>query len=159
MALALASDTTRIASLMFGNAVSSRNFSFLDGVSGGFHPLSHHENKEEAMAQYQLINRWHVERLAGLLRRLEARTEGEGTLLDRTLVFYGSGLRDGNRHDPTDLPILLVGGQGAGVASGAHLRFPKHTKLCHLYVSMLNAFGIPTERFGDAQGPLPGVLA
>ena len=159
MALALASDTTRIASLMFGNAVSSRNFSFLDGVSGGFHPLSHHENKEEAMAQYQLINRWHVERLAGLLRRLEARTEGEGTLLDRTLVFYGSGLRDGNRHDPNDLPILLVGGQGAGVASGAHLRFPKHTKLCHLYVSMLNAFGIPTERFGDAQGPLPGVLA
>jgi hypothetical protein len=159
IALAIASDTTRIASLMFGNAVSGRDFSFLDGVDGGFHPISHHENKAEQQAKYQRINRWHVERLAGLLRRLDQRQEEDGTLLDRTLVFYGSGLRDGNRHDPNDLPILLAGGQGAGIARGAHLRFEKHTKLCHLYVSMLSAFGIPTESFGDAEGPLPGVLA
>lgn len=159
IALAVASDTTRLASLMFGNAVSGRDFSFLDGVEGGFHPLSHHEDDETKMKQYQLINRWHVERLAGLLRRLDAQQEGDGTLLDRTMVFYGSGLRDGNKHDPNDLPILLAGGQGAGIAAGAHLRFPKHTKLCHLYVSMLTAFGVSAEGFGDAQGPLPGVLA
>ncbi|MFT4541743.1 MAG: hypothetical protein ACI841_005344 [Planctomycetota bacterium] len=159
MALALATDATRIASLMFGNAVSGRNFSFLDGVDGGFHPISHHEDKPEQQRKYQLINRWHVERLAGLLRRLDERQEAGGSLLDRTLVFYGSGLRDGNRHDPNNLPILLAGGQAAGIARGAHLRFPQHTKLCHLYVSMLNAFGVPTERFGDAEGPLAGVLA
>lgn len=159
IALAITTDTTRIASLMFGNAVSSRDFTFLEGVNGGFHPISHHENKPEQQARYQRINRWHIERLAGLLRRLDERQEAEGSVLDRTLVFFGSGLRDGNRHDPNDLPILLAGGQGAGVAAGAHLRFPKHTKLCRLYVSMLTAFGIPTERFGDAQSPLPGVLA
>ena len=159
IALAIASDATRIASLMFGNAVSGRDFSFLEGVDGGFHPISHHENRPEQQEKYRLINRWHVERLAGLLRRLEEQEEGGESLLDRTMVFYGSGLRDGNRHDPNNLPIVLAGGQGAGLSRGAHLRFPKHTKLCHLYVSMLNAFGVPTERFGDAEGPLPGVIA
>ena len=158
IALAVASDTTRLASLMFGNAVSGRDFSFLDGVEGGFHPLSHHENDPKSMAQYQLINRWHVERMAGLLRRLDAQSEGGRSLLENTLVFFGSGLRDGNRHDPKDLPILLAGGQAAGIAGGAHLRFPKCTPLCQLYVSMLTAFGLPTDRFGDAEGPLPGVL-
>ncbi len=159
IALAIAGNATRVASLMFGNAVSGRDFSFLDGVDGGFHPLSHHKNEAKSMEQYQRINRWHVERLAGLMRRLDERQEGDASLLDRTLIFYGSGLRDGDKHDPNDLPILLAGGQAAGVASGAHLRFPKHTPLCHLYVSMLNAFGLQTERFGDAEGPLPGVLA
>jgi hypothetical protein len=159
IALAVASDTTRIATLMFGNAVSNRDFTFLDGVEGGFHSHSHHQRKPAAMEQYQLINKWHVERLAGLLRRLDERKEDGQSLLDRTLVFYGSGLRDGDKHDPKDLPILLAGGQGLGVAQGAHLRFPKRTPLCQLYVSMLNAFGLPTEQFGDAQKALPGVLA
>lgn len=159
IALAVATDTTRVASLMFGNAVSNTNFSFLEGVQGGFHSLSHHENDPGKQAQYQLINRWHIERMAGLLERLEGREEGEGSMLDSTLVFFGSGLRDGNRHDPNNLPILLAGGQGAGIAGGGHLRFPEHTKLCHLYVAMLTAFGVPTERFGDAEGALEGVLA
>lgn len=157
IALAIETDATRVASLMFGNAVSNLNFSFLDGVEGGHHTLSHHENDPGRMDQYQRINRWHVEQLASLLDRLEAKTEGDGSLLDRTLVFFGSGLRDGNRHDPNDLPIVVAGGQGAGLASGAHLRFPMHTKLCHLYVSLLNAAGVPTASFGDAEGELAGV--
>jgi hypothetical protein len=159
IALAIETDATRIASLMFGNAVSGRDFSFLEGVEGGHHHYSHHENDPAKQAPYQLINRWHVERLAGLLDRLAARPEGDGDLLDRTMVFFGSGLRDGNRHDPNDLPIVLAGGQGLGLAQGTHLRFPKHTRLCHLYVSMLNAYGVETETFGDARGGLAGVLA
>lgn len=159
IALAIQTDATRIASLMFGNAVSGRDFSFLEGVGGGHHHYSHHENTAPKQAAYQRINRWHVERMAGLLDRLRARSEGDGDLLERTMVFFGSGLGDGNRHDPNDLPILLAGGQGLGVASGTHLRFAKHTPLCHLYVSMLRAFGVEAESFGDARGGLEGVLA
>jgi len=158
IALALQADATRIASLMFGNAVSNRDFSFLEGVAGGHHHYSHHENDAKKKDAYQRINRWHVERVAGLLDRLASRREGDGDLLDRTLVFFGSGLRDGNRHDPSDLPILLAGGQGLGVRGGAHLRYPKHTPLCRLYVSMLDAFGLETASFGDAEGGLDGVL-
>lgn len=158
IALAIEADATRIASLMFGNAVGGTSFSFLEGVEGGHHHLSHHEKDPAKMDQYQRINRWHVERMAGLLDRLAGRRELDGDLLDRTLVFFGSGLRDGNKHDPNNLPILLAGGQALGVASGAHRRYPKHTPLCRLYVSMLRAFGLEVDAFGDAESALPEVL-
>ena len=158
IALAFETDSTRVASLMFGNAVGGTNFSFLDGVEGGHHHLSHHERDPSKMDQYQRINRWHVERMAGLLDRLSGRREGDGDLLGRTMVFFGSGLRDGDRHDPNDLPILLAGGQALGVAAGAHRRYSKGTPLCSLYVSMLRAFGMSCDSFGDAGAPLADVL-
>lgn len=158
IALAIETDSTRVASLMFGNAVGGTNFSFLDGVEGGHHHLSHHEKDPSKMDQYQRINRWHVERMAGLLDRLSGKRELGGDLLDRTMVFFGSGLRDGDRHDPNDLPILLAGGQALGVAPGEHRRYRKGTPLCGLYISMLKAFGLPAGSFGDADQPLAGVL-
>lgn len=157
--LAFQSDTTRIATFMFGNAVSNRDFSFLEGVTGGHHHLSHHENKEEKWQPYRRINRWHVAQLARMLEKMRAVVEPDGsTLLDHVMVFLGSGIRDGNAHAPHDLPVLLCGGGGGHLRSGRHLRFEKHTPLCHLYVAMLQAFGIECSRFGDADGPLPGVL-
>ncbi|MBJ21537.1 MAG: hypothetical protein CL933_19180 [Deltaproteobacteria bacterium] len=158
IALAIEADSTRVASLMFGNAVGGTNFSFIDGVEGGHHHLSHHEKDPSKMDQYQRINRWHVARMAGLLDRLSVKRELDGDLLDRTMVFLGSGLRDGDRHDPNDLPILLAGGQALGVAAGEHRRYRKNTPLCELYISMLKAFGVPTSTFGDAEQPLRGVL-
>jgi hypothetical protein len=110
------------------------------------------------MGQYQRINRWHVERMAGLLDRLAARSELDGDLLDRTMVFFGSGLRDGNRHGSNNLPILLAGGQGLGVASGEHRRYPHNTPLCQVYVSMLGAFGMEVDGFGDATSGLDGLM-
>ncbi|MGA1608874.1 MAG: DUF1552 domain-containing protein [Planctomycetota bacterium] len=151
--LAFRSDTTRIVTFMYGNAVSGRDFSFLDGVSGGHHPLSHHENDPDKKAQYQRINRWFVQSFADLCTRLRAVPEGDDSnLFDRTMLFFGSGIQDGNRHDPNDLPILLAGGSGWGIRHQGHLRKRRHTPLCNLYATLLDAFGAPVDQFGDSDG-------
>ena len=159
IALAFQSDSTRVATFLFGNEVSNQNFAFVDGVSGAHHSLSHHENKAENLRQYQLINRWHIEQYAYLLRKLRDMKEGESTVLDNSMILFGAGIRDGNKHDPHNLPVLLAGKAGGRLASGQHLSYEKDTPLSNLYVSMLDAFGTPVERFADSTGRLAGVLA
>ncbi len=159
IALAFQTDTTRVCTFMFGNAVSGRNFSFLEGVSGGHHDTSHHQNEEDKLTAYQIINRWHVSQYAYLLNKLRGMQEHEGTVLDNSMILYGSGLRDGNSHSPHNLPILVGGRAGGRLASGRHLSYSRDTPLANLYVSLLQAFGCNTERFADSTGPLPGVLA
>lgn len=159
VALAFQSDSTRVCTFMFGNAVSNQNFSFLDGVRGGHHSLSHHQRDADKLRQYQLINRWHVEQYAYLLKKLRETKEAEASLLDNSMILFGSGLRDGNRHDPHNLPLLLAGRGGGRLAGGRHLVYTNDTPLSNLYVSMLEAFGAPVERFADSTGPLSGVLA
>lgn len=158
IALGFQTDTTRIASFLFGNSVSGQNFSFLDGVEGGHHSMSHHQNDEEKLRQYQLINRWHVEQYAYLLQRLSEMQEGESTVLDNSMIMFASGLRDGNSHNPHNLPILLGGRGGGRIDAGQHLVYSEDSPLANLYVSMLDAFGTPVERFADSTGPLPGLL-
>jgi len=159
LALAFQSDTTRIGTFMFGNAVSGRNFSFVDGVKGGHHDISHHQKNEDKLRMYQLINRWHIEQYAYLLSKLRGMQEGEGTVLDNSMILFGAGLRDGDAHSPHNLPLVLGGRGGGRIASGQHLVYDKDTALSNLYVSMLDAFGTPVEQFADSSGPLPGVLA
>jgi hypothetical protein len=159
MALAFQSDTTRICTFMFGNAVSGRNFSFLDGVKGGHHDISHHQKNEEKLQMYYLINKWHIEQYAYLLRKLQNMPEGEGTVLDNSMILFGAGLRDGDAHSPHNLPLVLGGKGGGRLATGQHLVYEKDSTLANLYVSMLDAFGTPVERFADSTGPLKGVLA
>jgi hypothetical protein len=144
---------------MFGNSVSNKNFSFVDGVKGSHHSLSHHQNEEDKLRQYERINRWHIEQYAYLLGKLRSVREGERSLLDNTMVLFGSDLRDGNKHDPKNLPIVVAGRAGGRLATGRHLKCSNDTPLANLYVSMLQAFGTPVERFADSTGPLPGVLA
>lgn len=158
MALAFQSDTTRISTFMFGNAVSNVSFRFLEGVSAGHHDVSHHQNDPDKLRQYQLINRWHVEQFAYLLRRLREMKEGESTVLDNSMVVFASALSDGNRHDPHKLPILLGGRGGGRIDSGQHLVYAEDSQLSNLYFSMLDAFGTPVERFADSTGPLAGLL-
>ena len=158
MALGFQSDTTRIATFIFGNEVSNQNFSFLDGVKGGHHSLSHHEKNPENLRQYQLINRWHVAQYAYLLSKLRSMKEGSGSVLDNSVILFGSGFRDGNKHDPHNLPILLGGRGGGRLAAGQHLSYSPDTPLSNLYVSLLDILGAPVERFADSTGPLPGVL-
>lgn len=152
--LAFWTDATRVASFMYANDVSGQNFSFLDGVQGGHHDISHHENNANKIAQYQRINRWHVSTFAAMLERLKEIREGEGTLLDNCLILFGCGMSDGNAHDPNDLPILLGGRGGGAVKPGRHIRCPKHTPLCNLHLSLLHAFGVDATSFGDSSGPL-----
>ena len=158
VALAFRSDTTRVATFMFGNAVSNQNFRFLEGVTGAHHEISHHSNDAGKLQQYQLINRWHVEQYGYLLNKLREAKEGESSLLDNSMVMFCSALRDGNKHEPHNLPIVVAGRAGSRLATGQHLVYTKDTPASNLYVSMLNAFGTPVERFADSTGPLRGVL-
>jgi hypothetical protein len=157
MVLAFWSDSTRISTFMFGNAVSNKNFSFLEGVKGAHHEMSHHENKPEKLEQYKLINTWHLAQTAYMLEKMESIREAERTLLDNSMVLFGAGMRDGNAHDPHNLPLVLAGRGGGTIASGRHLVYSKNTPLCNLYQSMLARMGAPVERFSDSTGELVGL--
>lgn len=159
LVLAFWTDSTRVATFMFGNEVSGKNFSFLDGVSGGHHEISHHENDPAKLEQYKRINLWHMRQYAYLLQRMKGIREGSGTLLDNAMVMLGSGMKDGNAHRPENLPILLAGRGGGTITPGRHLVFEKKTPLCNLYRSLLVRMGTPVSAFGDSTGELPGLLA
>jgi hypothetical protein len=157
--LAFQTDITRISTFMFGNSVSNINFSFLPEVHDAHHSLSHHQHEADKLRQYELIARWHMEQMAYLLGRLRSIQEGESNLLDSSMVLFGSDLRDGNSHNPHNLPIVVAGKAGGRLRSGLHLEYPKDTPLCNLYLSMLHALDLPLSAFSDSTGPLDGVLA
>ena len=155
MVLSFWTDSTRVASFMFANDVSGRNFSHIvDGVHGGHHEISHHENDPKKIEQYKLINRWHVEQFAKVLEKMRSIKEGEGTLLDHSMVLFGSSFSDGNRHDPANLPLILAGRGGGAIKPGRHIASPGGTPLCNLYASMLDNMGVGVPRFGDSKGKL-----
>jgi len=158
IAVAFQSDTTRVSTFMFGNAVSNVSFRFLEGVSAGHHDVSHHAKEADKLRQYQLINKWHIEQYGYLLRKLDSMKEGDSTVLDNSMVLFSSALSDGNSHNPHNLPLVLGGRGGGRIDSGQHLSYGVDSPLANLYVSVLDAFGAPVERFADSTGPLPGVL-
>jgi len=157
MALAFWTDTTRISTFMFGNAVSGRSFAFLGAGFGGHHETSHHENKAEKLAMYQRINQWHVEQYAYLLGKLRSIKEGSGTLLDNCMISFGAGMHDGNAHSPKNLPLILAGRGGGTIATGRHVSYSKGTPLANLWQGMLKRVGTPVERFADSTGELAGL--
>ena len=153
--LSFRTDMTRVATLMLGSGGSNQSFSFLDGVKGEHHELSHHENNADKIAQYQKINQWYVGQFVAFIQRLKAIPEGQGTLLDNCMVLFGSGMSDGNRHDPDNLPILLAGRAGGLLGPGEHIAASSGSvPLCNLYLSMLDRMGVKLDRFGDSTGRL-----
>ncbi len=149
MVIALKCDLTRVASFMFANGFSERHYAFL-GVTEGHHALSHHSDKPEAIAQLELIDRWEVVQLAYLLEKLAAVEEADGsTLLDNTLVYWSSEMSDGNSHDHFGIPVILAGGGASLIKGGRHVVYPDKTPMANLFVSMLQAFGVATDAFGD----------
>ncbi|SFH71356.1 DUF1552 domain-containing protein [Planctomicrobium piriforme] len=157
MVLAFWSDSTRVSTFMFANDVSGRNFSFVDGVKGAHHELSHHEDKAEKIEQYKRINRWHSQQFAHMLEKMRGIQEGQGNLLEHSMILMGCGMSDGNRHDPNNLPILVGGGGNGTLKTGQHIACDKGTPLCNLYLSMLQQMGSPADSFGDSTGPLAGL--
>ena len=157
MVMAFWTDSTRVSTFMFGNEVSGRNFAFLPGVNNSHHELSHHENNEDKMRQYALINQWHIAQYAYLLERLKSIREGSGTLLDNSMILMGGGMKDGNAHSPFNLPIILAGKGGGTLATGRHIIYEEKTAMCGLYLGMLARAGAPVKAFGDMDRELPGL--
>ncbi len=159
MTLAFWSDASRVSSFMFGNSVSDRNFSFLEGVHGNHHSISHHMDKKETLEEYLRISAWHVEQYAYLLGKLKSIKEGDNTLLDNSMIMFTSDLRDGNKHAPKNLPIVLAGKGGGKLKTGQNIVFEKETNLANLYYTMLCAQGINVPGFADSNRTLSEILA
>jgi hypothetical protein len=155
--LAFWTDTTRIGTFMFGDAQSNVDYSFLPGVKGGFHSISHHAEDPDRKAQYGKIIDWHIEQLAYFLKRVKSLDEGGASLLDNSMIMFGASLKDGNRHTVANLPLLLAGRGKGTLRPGRRLRAPEQTPLCNLYVALLNRMGIPEKQFGDSTGALEGL--
>jgi len=155
--LAFWSDSTRIGTFMLGDAQSPVDYSWLSGVKGSFHSLSHHGDVPETRDQYERIVTWNIEQAAYFLNRLKSLDEGGTSLLDNSMVLFGGSIRDGNRHTEENLPLLLAGRGKGAIRTGRRLRAPAKTPLCNLYVSMLHRMGIKVDTFGDSTGPLQGL--
>jgi len=153
MALAFHTDTTRVATFMIAHDGSNRSYPMV-GVNEGHHTLSHHQGKQDKLAKIARINRFHATQFAYFVNRLKSLGEGGGSLLDNSMIVYGSGISDGNRHNNEDLPILLAGKGGGAVSTGVHVRHPRNTPMCNLFLSMMDRVGVRLPRFGDSTGRL-----
>lgn len=152
LVLAFQTDTTRIATFMFANEGSTRPYPFLD-VPEGHHDLSHHGGDPGKHEKIRKINRFHVEEFARMLRLLQEAKEGERSILDNSMIVYGSGISDGDRHNHDDLPVLLAGKGGGTIETGRHVGYSPQP-LNNLYLSMLDRMDVPCDRLGDSTGRL-----
>ncbi len=154
MTLAMQTDSTRILSFMYANAGSNRSYPEV-GVNEGHHASSHHGKSEQKQQNIAKINRFHVDRLSYFLTRLSQVREANGkTLLDNSMVVYGSGISDGDRHNHDDLPIVLAGSGAGRIQTGRHIRYENGTPLCNLYLWMMRQMGAEATHFGDSTGEL-----
>jgi hypothetical protein len=151
--LAFKSEITRISSMMLSRENSNTRYPG-SGVAEGFHNASHHSNEQKNKDQFAVINRYHIGVLKKFFDKLAATEDGDGTLLDHSLVLYGSSLSDANEHNFDPLPVLLMGKAGGRIEGNRHLRFPDHTPLANLHLSLLDKFGIQRDSFGNSTGLL-----
>jgi hypothetical protein len=153
VALSIQSDATRVLSFMYANEGSNRGYPEI-GAPEGHHDLSHHGKNEDKEAKIAKINQYHLSKFAQLVKQLSLIPEGDGSVLDNCMLLYGSGISDGDRHNHDDLPIIVLGRGGGRLAGNQHLKYPKNTPLCNLYLWMLHQMGIQDEQFGDSTGVL-----
>jgi len=152
LTIALQTDTTRVSTFMLAREGSNRSYREI-GVSEGHHGLSHHRNDPALMDKVAAINQHHMEQFSYFLSKLKKTSEGANSLLDQTVVLYGSGISDGNKHNHDDLPVLLAGGSHT-FKTGRHVRYAKNEPVSDLYLSILDAAGVSTDRFGDSESRL-----
>jgi len=153
LALAYQTDLTRISTFMLAREVSSRPYPEI-GVSDSHHPLSHHQDKPENLERLHKVNAYHMQQFANFVEKLATTREGDGTLLDSTVLLYGTAISDSNTHFHDDLPIALIGGRATGITGNRYIRYPKGTPLANLHVTLLDKLGVHVDTFGDATGRL-----
>ena len=144
-------DITRVFSLQLGREQSARTFPWI-GVNEGHHAVSHHQDNPEKIAAIGKINAYHVQLLSYFVEKLAASPDGDGSLLDHSMVLHGSGMSNGNLHDHKNLPLVLVGGGAGRLRGGRHIKFPELTPMANLLLGLLDKAGVPADRFGDSTG-------
>jgi hypothetical protein len=149
--LALRADITRVITFQLGREFHNRSYAFI-GVPDGHHSLSHHQNDPERLLRLSKINTYHISLMAGFLEKLRSTRDGDGTLLDHSLLLYGSGISDSNLHTHTDLPIAVFGGDAGTVKGGRYVQFPltDEVPMANLMLGILDSLGIPLDSLGDS---------
>ena len=153
VALGYQADVTRVFSMIFARELSSRTFASI-GVGEQHHAVSHHRNDPDLIVKKAKIDTYHVQLLSYFLTRLQATQDGNGSLLDHSLILYGGGMGDGNLHRHFDLPCLLAGNLGGKIKTGYHLQYPDNTPMTNLLVTLLDKAGATVDKLGDSTGPL-----
>ena len=151
--LAYQVDLTRVVTFMLGREFSGVTYPQI-GVPDAHHPITHHQQEVEKIAKVAKINHYHVTQFAYLLEKLHSTPDGDGSLLDHTIMMYGTGMGDCNAHDPRNIPLVLAGGRSVQLKGGRHLRYPKETPLANLHLTLLDKLGIHLDRMGDSTGRL-----
>jgi hypothetical protein len=153
MVIAYQTDMTRVVTFMLAREGSNRSYRSI-GIADGHHSVTHHQNDPEKIAKTMKIDELHTRTFAYLVDRMNQTPDGDGTLLDHSMLLYGSSIGDGNVHTHHDLPLVLVGGTSAGIKGDRHIRYPEETPMNNLLLSMLSKAGVPVEHLGDATGQL-----
>jgi hypothetical protein len=151
MALAFQANLTRVASFMLAAEVSNQPYNFI-GISDAFHPLSHHQNNPQKLDRLAKVQAYHTQVFAKFIKRMSETPDGEGSMLDNSIVLFGSNMSNSNLHDHFPLPTAIVGGGCGKVKGNQHLRYPDRTPIANMHVALLNRVGIATDKFGDSTG-------
>ncbi len=151
--LAMQGDITRVITFQMARETSNRTYPEI-GVPDPHHPLTHHGNDPHKIARMARINQHHVSLFAYFLDRLKATREGNGSLLDHSLLLYGSGMGNPNVHDHTNLPIIVAGGGAGRMKGGRHIRYDQPTPLANLHLTLLDRVGVRLDQFGDSNGKM-----
>src|SRR4051812_19706616 len=156
MTIAFQADLTRVMTFLVTHEGTSRAYREL-GISDGHHPLTHHRNQEDLMSKVVEINCYHMKQFAAWIEKMKSIKEGDGTLLSNSMIVYGAGLSDGNRHLHEDLPTLIAGNGGGKIKPGRRIVYRRETPMCNLYLTMMDRMGVHMEHFGDSTGKLEGL--
>jgi hypothetical protein len=151
--LAFQGDVTRVITFQLARETSTRTYPET-GVSEPHHPLTHHGNDPEKIAKMAKINQFHVSLFSEFVKKLQSTPEADGTLLDHSLILYGSGMGNPNLHDHSNLPILVAGGAAGRMKGGRHIKYDKPTPLANLHLTLLDKVGVQLESFADSQGKI-----
>ena len=149
--VAFQADLTRVSTMMMGREGSIRTYPEI-GVPDPHHPLTHHGGKADWIERVTQINTHHMELFAYFIHQLKSTADGDGTLLDRCMVVYGSGIADGDQHSHENLPVLLIGRGGGSLTPGRHVVYPDGTPMTNLYLTLLDRLGVREETLGDSTG-------
>ena len=154
--IALQADLTRVVTFLVTREGTSRPYREI-GIPDGHHPLTHHRNEPALIEKVVQINTYHVKQFAAWVEKLKASKEGDGSLLDNSMIVYGAGLSDGNRHAHEDLPTLIAGRGGNYIKSGRRIVVRKETPMSNLFLTMMDRMGVHAENFGDSTGRVEGL--